>query len=629
MNATLKKLSEFWRAALPQPKIKSVVEWGKLFVKLPGSALAEAFDPDLTPWNNEPLERTDDGTQDMSYVKPVQTGGSVMGEVAICRQIACSQGGDIQYNWQNDVQSDARWDKRVEPILKACAPVMARAPKDRDKWKIGLIVFPHCNFIMQGVNTNRAVASDSIRWQLNEEVHDAQGGWSPGKLAQAHGRLTAWWNRFAGEISNASYDGDQLHKRFLAGSQQEWMVKCPGCRLYHAMRTAWDAKHPERGGLRYDADGCRLANGEYDYFKLKSTIRFQMPCGFAVPDDAAVRRALSKTGRYSIGRFGDVAGILPRSYTLEAVSIDYIPFLKLIQEKHEALKALRAGDPEPYSVYVRERECRFFKKGLQPIVQNIVLNQDQKKDRDGLPDRMVRLGAADYQQGEFTKGELPHWWHLIVDAQVEPDGRLHTLVVSEGKILTDTDLVDAFERHQVPPPCVLLDSGWNAPHIYQLCLKHGFSCVKGEERGLYAHKDKSRKPYSPPKALHTMIGQPEKYQYIPYMGELIPDPREPLFFFYSKAGMMDRVAWLRTSKTVIFDVPGDVSEDFVAHMDAWQRVKKVNPSSQAIEQIWRKLRERDDLLQCFSYVALQLEDAGLIGIPSDQEEGGANEEEEG
>ena len=37
-----------------------------------------------------------------------------------------------------------------------------------------------------------------------------------------------------------------------------------------------------------------------------------------------------------------------RSYTLEAVAIDYIPWLDLIKEKHRALRALKYGDPKPW-----------------------------------------------------------------------------------------------------------------------------------------------------------------------------------------------------------------------------------------------------------------------------------------
>src|SRR5882672_5590434 len=109
---------------------------------------------------------------------------STAGEIALCYWLATSNGGDLQYNWQNDLAADARCSKRVEKILKACAAVMARTSSDRFKWQKGLVIFPHCNLTMQGILTDRAVASDSIRFQINEEIHDAEG-WLPGRLQQA------------------------------------------------------------------------------------------------------------------------------------------------------------------------------------------------------------------------------------------------------------------------------------------------------------------------------------------------------------------------------------------------------------------------------------------------------------
>ena len=113
-------------------------------------------------------------------------------------------------------------------------------------------------------------------------------------------------------------------------------------------------------------DGCRLADGGYDYNKLESSIRFQMPCGYEVRDEPRARRALSLSGRYGVPRNPGAKTSQP-SYTLEAVAVDYISWLSLIQEKHAALRALRLGDPEPYRRYVTERECRFWDQEDRPV----------------------------------------------------------------------------------------------------------------------------------------------------------------------------------------------------------------------------------------------------------------------
>lgn len=611
MTKTLQRVYQNWIKAIPPAPVKSVVEWCKRHVRLPGSARSEKFDPSITPWTSEPLECAGNGTRLMTHIKPVQGGGSVEGECAICYWIGTQSGGDIQYLWQSDDAADDRWSLRVEKILETCKPVMARKSEKKHQWVIGRVIFPHLNFIMEGVFSKRAVASKAICRQVNEEIHD----WTPGRLEQAHGRLTAYWNSIAFQISNASLDGDQLHKIFLAGTQQHWQVKCPGCGLYHRMRTRWEEDHPELGGLRYDSEGCKRADGTYDYTKLQSSVRLQMPCGYIAHDDVSERRKLSLSGKYSDGD-NDGALKTERSYTLEAVSIDYIPWITLIKQKHEALKSLDYGTDEPWSVYLRERECQFYKPGNRPVARNIVVS-NRKKAREGLADRVVRLGSADYQQGEVSKGELPHWWHMIADVAIIGP-KIHILIVSEGKITTDENLTNTFKDHELVPSCVILDSGWNATHVYQLCLTYGYYCVKGEDTELFSgHEDGGKKIYSPPKPIHAMRNQPPRFPYKMTKAGAIPDPQEPMFIRYSKYGLLEKVAWVRTSKTVEFEVPEDVSEDFKGHMDAWRLEKRKDPRTRKEVPQWVQRRDRDDLLMCLGYILIQMEDMGYIGAAID------------
>ena len=257
----------------------------------------------------------------VTFVKPVQSGGSTAGEGVMCYLLATASGGDVQYNWQNDLKADERWEKRVERILRACQPVMSRWPADKNKARRGLVIFPHnCSLTMQGVLTARNVASDSVRYQINEELHD-EDGWLPGRLAQATGRLTAYWDHYQLNISNAGRKGSELHAIYEAGTQQHWEVLCPGCGRYHVMRGEWRDNEAHLGGLRYTSDGCKDDTGRYDYGRLAPTIRYQMPCGHTVPDDVSARRGLALSGRYGAPTNpGAAPGKFQHSSTSEAVS---------------------------------------------------------------------------------------------------------------------------------------------------------------------------------------------------------------------------------------------------------------------------------------------------------------------
>lgn len=587
---------------IPERPIDSVCEFGRRHVRLIGSALREQYDPELTPWTRTPLECTGDGfTRSVSFAKPVQSGGSSAGEIAVCRRLALKRAGDIQWNWESDEKAIERWDKRINRILRACGPVseLLTAINDRFKDKKCLVIFAHCNLIVQGQHTSDNLDSDSIAFQVNEELHN----WKPGHLAKADARLTAVWNGFQFNISNASFFGDQFHQKFLAGTQEHWEVPCPECGKYHAMRARYDPKHPELGGIKYNADGCRLPNGEYDYNKLAGTIRYQFPCGHEIPDDKLIRKRISARGKYVARNEG--ARKTDRSFTLEAVSVDYIPWLKLIQEKHAALRALRHGDPEPWWKYLRERECVFANPDEdRPSMGAVILNARIRKNRDGLPNRAVRLAALDRQQGSLAKGELPHWWLVIRD--FDKDG--NSLLVHESKCLTDEDAVDRILGHDVKPTCVAVDSGDDTTHVYQFCLRHGFNAIKGSGEASFAHGNGARRIYSPERPLHMMINAPRT------KSNAID---EPLFWHYSKSGLMERFFWVRGSE-LKWDVPCDVSEDYKSHLESWELSTRRHPRTN--EEIFEyvQVRKRDDLLKCEQYVLMMAEMAGLIGAPSEK-----------
>lgn len=601
--------------SIPPKRVTDVVAWAEQHVKLPGSARSEQFDSSITPWTREPIQRLDDGhTRRMVFIKPIQAGGSVVGEIAACYWAATKTGGDIQLNWQNDDQADARWIKRIEKILMACAPVKARwpdvnSPKDRSKATKGQVIFPHANLTCQGVYTERRVASDSIKYQINEEVHDEQG-WLSGRLDQAFGRLTAYWDGFSGVISNAGRKNSELHKAYEDGTQQRWEVPCPVCGQFSVLRTRWEDARPGLGGLRYDADNCRRDDGTYDYQKLAPTIRYQMPCGHEVTDDVEKRRAMSLSGRYGAPA-NPGAPLEFRSYTLEAVSVDYYPWLSIIMQKHKALRAMKYGDPEPWKTYLRERECVFADDSDRPLVARIVVG-NFKKDREGLAGRIARFGALDRQQGSMKDGEIPHWWAVIRD--VMPDGA--SRLVWEGKLETDEDAADVMRRHDVCPRHVVVDSGDDTTHVYQFCLRNGFNAIKGGKGEFYAHEvqDPSdikgkktiavRRIFSVEKPLHEMLNMPRTQQH--------PED-EPQFWLYQKAGIRDRLHFLRAAKDIPWEVPNDVSPDYLAHMEAEVIEKRKDARGYDVTE-WVQIRDRNDLFVCECYVAMLMEMAGLIGI---------------
>jgi len=620
--------SDAWRAqtkrdSIPPSKIDSIVDWGRENVRMPKSAMSVGFDPDMTPWIREPIDKTDlRERRSTTLVKPIQSAGTTGGEVLLCYWITFKSYGDIQYNWPNDEHFKKIWDNRFEPILKSTEAVMAVAPgnaaRNTGAWKRGVIQLPNRTFTMQGIHTARNVASESIRCQLNEELHVERDGWEPGRLQQANGRCTAVWDHSIVNISNAGRKGGELDKAFHQGTQQHWQILCPDCGRFHIMRTHWRDTRPDLGGLRYDSDGCRRDDGTYDYTRLAGTVRYQMPCGFVVHDpDISTRRAMNKGGKYS-DPMNEGAPVSLASYIFEAVSVDYIPWLSLIIQKHEALKARRFGDSGPYMKYLRERECIFSSEEDYPSLGVISLKQNVVKDRDGLPEPRERFAALDYQQGVKARGEFPHWWLVIVDAKVLPNGRLQVRLVFEGKVDLDEEVAVIIARHEVSPRMVVADSGHNAMHVYQFCLKHGYSAIKGSGEGGFSHP--AEDPAGNPVTVLRIFQQERPIHGMLNMDETRQDPiDEPQFWLYSKHGIRERYSWLASGGggLIDFEIPEDVSEDFLSHHDAEEPQWIESGKTRQKEKVWVQLRPRNDLFVCMCYIAMLLEMAGLIGIDSD------------
>ena len=589
--------------AIPSSAVTSVVEWAEKNFRVVGGK-TEVFDRRTAPWQCPVLECAQTPGRYV-YVKPVQSGGTTIGEIVACFWISTWSSGDVALFWPNDAKADDRWIKYTEKRLRACAPVMERTSPERFKWVKGLVVFPHLNLSQLGVNTERNVASDTIRGIIGEELHVVENGWTPGKLEQVYGRQRAVWNAISFLISNASKEGDQFDQAFQEGTQEHWEVPCPGCKQFHVMHTRWDDKHPELGGLRYDADGCRRNDQTYDYLKLKSTIRFQMPCGCVVHDTPSERRALSLAGRYGEPQN---KGALPnnRSFTLESVALHDTRWLDLIRQKHLALRAMKYGDPSLYEVYCREQECRFWNPRERAEQRAITLTPGRRKNRDGLTDRVARYAAGDYQRGR--EGEPPHWWLVIRDFR--QDGS--SMLVWEGRCSDEGELVGTINLHQVQPLFVVLDSGYEAKNVvYPLCISRGYCCIKveGERAGVsktYRHPDESERIYSEPQPLYKIMG----------IGPTRDNPaEEPRFWLISKWGAMEQLAWLRTS-SVPWGVPEDASDDYKAHMAAWTYSTRRAPTTGEILPTWKLMSEREDdhLYQDECYITVCALMDRLIGL---------------
>ena len=595
---------QIFAGSIPSAQPSDIIEWAeRLGIKVDGHSFDSARNPRiLDPMRAMCDSRTRIGT----LIKPVQDGGSTAGEV-VCAYWASFFTGLIQYNWQDDDKAKDRWFDRIKPTLDSCADI--RRTGGRFSETICEARYVNSTVRVQGVFNESSLDSDTIPLQLNEEIHL----WKSGFLGKARRRQTQVWNAKGFDISNASNVGDQLHSAWLDGTMQEWEILCPKCGGLHVMHFRWNPDKPELGGLRYNTDGCRMKDGRFDYNKLERTIRYQMPCGHEVKDTALDRRRLK--GYWSLPR-NEGAHISHRSWNYEGVACEAIGWLALIQEWHSAVRALKVGDIQPMRRFVTERECKFWSEESIPFSGIVIVNKMLTKSRKGLKGRAARFWFADKQKGYKHKGELTHYWLVIRDVMKNAD----SLVVFEGMVQTDADLLARLQEHECVPQSGAVDCGWDRENVLQLCYRNNFNAqTSSSQDKLFFHVlDRTYKIYSKPDGLHKQLKVPPKFDYSQFRNsdstiEYVPNPEEPMHWNIHKVGSLKLLAFLRGHKELVeknggtdfikWEVPGDVSDEYKHHLESWEFTTRKKPGTNETVEVCRQRFPDDHMLMCEAGIA--------------------------
>ena len=601
--------------AYPDAKPSDIIEWAR-GLKVNGGKTS--FDPDFTPQIVEPIRAMADAdTRIGTLIKPVQVGGSTAGEV-VAAYWAAFGSGLLQLNWEDDQKAEDRWKDRVLPVLESCADI--KRSGHRFEELICEARYPNVTVRCQGVFNEKSLDSDTVPLQINEEVHS----WKPGFLSKARRRQTRVWNSKAFDISNAGTVGDQLHSAYEDGTQEQWEVNCPKCGGWHEMHFRFNPNKPELGGLRWDSGGCKMESNRFNYNKLEKTIRYEMPCGHSVRDFAAERRTLK--GRYSAPK-NEGAHISHRSWNFEGVACDAIKWLTLIQEWHGSIRAMKVGDIEPMRRFVTERECRFWSNDLLPYSGTIIYNSALKKNRAGMPNAIMRTAKFDWQAGYKAKGELEHYWGIIMDVDIDANSQL----VWEGKVESDAELLAELDAHEVPRVNSWIDcTGVQKKRILQFCYQNGMNAVsldQSRQQG-FLHPDKIRRFYSTGKPIYRELNTIPVHEPIRKRnmktGEFseVPHPEEPTVVELHKAGLLQNYFDIRNMKAAVtlqnpkataadyirIEIPDDVSEDFKKMLESWEVVPghRGNAKDESVDG-FRPRSNFDHQLMTMAYHCFELE----------------------
>ncbi len=603
-----------WSKSIPDAAPDDPVTWAEsVGLKCDG----HRFDSSLCPQAVAPMRAmslTNYVCQIGTYIKPIQSGGSTAAE-AIAAYWSRFAYGLFLFYWQDALVASRRWKERILPMLESVDMPWAGG---RDKL-ICEATFEKVRMRVEGVFSEQALNSDTIPYIINEEIHL----WKPGHLVMSRGRQTRIWNKKAFDISNATHAKTQLQQAFEDGTMREWETACPVCNVKHAMHFRWNPAKPELGGLRWDSS-TRLKDGRPNYNKLEQTIRYQFPCGHEVSADPASRRRMR--GEYSEPR-NEGAHLSHESWTSEAVSYDQISWLDLIKEWHGSIQSLKTGDTSLLFRFVTQRECKFYSPESLPYAGTIIYNTALKKNRVGNPNAIYRAAKADWQAGYKAKGELEHYWLIILDVDIKANSQL----VWEGKCNSDSELLAELDVHEVPRVNTWLDcTGVQKKRHLQFCYQNGMHALSLDQsrKQWFLHEDKVRRFYSPGKPIHRELNVVPVFAPLQKRnmktGEVTetPHPEEPTVVELNKAGLLANYFFIRNMKAAVLsqkkdaadadyvriEIPDDVSEDFKIMLESWDVIPGHRGSSKDESVDGFRPRSRfDHQLMNMAYHCFELE----------------------
>lgn len=612
MSRQTEQARRFMAANVVAPDRRPTIQWAEEErIALPGSLRSERFRIEIAPWLRMPFEFSDDPTvRRLIVIASVQSSKSTLGEVVMLKKLATDP-GNMLYNWEDDGKAKEIWTERIEKTIKQSHTIRHRLQSSHIKQVQQAIKFRDGMYLrMQGANAKANRQSKSVRYLINEEAKD----WKPGQLTDMRNRVTAAWNSFELNITPAGIKDDECHTIWKESSQHTFHMICPRCQAAQIPRFRTETG--KRGGLFIcdPQDGaaldlCKPAEHEYNYAAIAQHIYYECEaCGHRWRDTPSEREQIASGGRYV--QMNMAALPTDKGCKWNALIVPWIPWVSLIKEFHNSLRAMRYGDISLYREFVQKREVEFFSENPDdlPMETTLVLNDALKKSRDGMPDREFRFMMVDKQRGSARKGESPHYWCVIRDWK-----KGAASLVYEGKVPTDEDLEALRLEHGVNPIMVAVDSGdgMTTIDVYRMCAKYGYIAIKGEDRASYSHPDPTRadakimRRFSPDQ--NAIVTGSDGVQY--------PVP----LVLYSKQGIRDALYYLQLAPDFDFQIPSDVGADYRAHMESEKLVDWHIPKTGQRVKIWRQMKKRNDLFVCECYQALFADMLGIIGsVPIEQ-----------
>jgi phage terminase large subunit GpA-like protein len=608
---------EMWRESWRPPDRRPAWQWAEDNVKaIPYSPTPGGFRSVNSPWIRRPLEALTDVTiRKVQIVAGIQASKTLGSEIGSCH-IVENMPGPMLWLDQKDEEASDELESRLKPLWRNTPAVKRLMPgytgRNRYKSKRNKVTFLNGMTVwVLGAHNIKNLQRRSIRWLIGDETWS----WPQGHMAEAEARVTAFG--WLGKIffsSQAGEESDDTDRSFVGGSQEEWNFKCLNSECEVLQPYLW-------ANVEWSKE-AKNDDGTYRHDEVHRTARILCPnCGHEHnTNELRVRRAMNDPERgadfvrmnpnapadylsfHWNGMASTPIGTLAVLYVTakEAARKGDLSLLKIFYQKRLAipwkdlyedykLEITRSTylEGEPWA-----EECTILRSGA------IVDHTPERPERDVydsdeeflLADRLYKRTVGDVPiRGRMMKVDCQrdHFWVTITSFSANGSTRL--LWCGGGKegersIHLWEDIEDLQKKWEVAPHLTFVDAGYDTARVYLECAKNGWTALMGDQRNVFPHTV----PLNP-KRPNEGTRRVERF-YSPARRVALGNGLVAKVHYYSNLNIKDILARLRRNQNpdegVTYEVPDDVPEWFLKHMDSEQRIKKGN------KWIWTQIGKR-------------------------------------
>ncbi len=562
------------------------------------------YDVNNLPWTREILRaHRDPFVRETTVLMPPQEGGkTTAAEICLCWTV-CEAPKPMAFNSVTNVKakkwSETRWDQ----LQIYCPKIREKFSSNKNKKKKEIVIFKDGTFLLiQGAEVEANRESDSVEFQLNDELHLWQRPWHYGMKT----RLRAYQGtRKILNLGLGADVGSEAHEAFVEGNQLEWCHHCPHCG--RPFEYIFAHKNP-KNNIRFDLNSVVThPDGRLDLTEFAKTIHTFCTwehCSEKIEYDSDLWKKMNASGVYVPRNPGADPQLV--SIHVNSFALGLRPWVEIL--KPWVRLNLRGGifNREDLRTFITKELLEFWED--RPIVVNNDIRLGEYTSADvalppkfvdgkcvsGWKDEYIRLMGGDNQHGK--RGDVPHRWYVVRAfardgrSKLVYCGRLNEWAAVEAKRI---ELGVPSWTPKRPGPWVAFDRRYDPVDVDDQCAAYKWYGTMGSDQEEFVHNETGspyegkRMQFSEDRAIDVGYGTQKQGR------------RHAIYFLWATQKIQDYLAALRSGKAESWELPADLGTfcpEYVEHINSHrQEVQEWGKTKKEV-RVWYKLSGWEDHL---------------------------------